>query len=130
MYEFVGLMLPKANLISYAYYQGAMVSLLATGATVVCVLTVVCGAIVSLDDFKAVLVLDENLTDGCEVDELSFVQAVKQIAMVKAAKESLVIFFTFVLFNITTRVINYKYSVFVFYLYKIRMFFVFLFLSY
>lgn len=48
---------------------------------------VAAGAMVSFN-FNAVPVLDVNLTDGCVVDELSLVHAAKQIAMVKAAKES------------------------------------------
>lgn len=56
---------------------------------------------VSLTLVSAVLVLEVNFTDGCEVlTELSFVQAAKQIAMVKADNVNVVIFFTFVLFNI------------------------------
>jgi len=61
------------------------VSLLAV--VVVALDVVTCGAMVSFN-FNAVPVLDVNLTDGCVVDELSLVHAAKQIAMVKAAKES------------------------------------------
>jgi hypothetical protein len=91
-------MLRKATQL-LAYYLGAIVSCGAVVVVVVVFDAVVAGAIVSFNfcALSAVPVLDVNLTDGCVVDELSLVHAAKQIAMVKAAKESWVIFFTFVI---------------------------------
>jgi len=98
-----------------------MVSLATVGETVFDVLT--CGDIVSFN-LSAVLVCELKVTVGCVDLELSLVQAAKPIAIASAVKVNVVIFFTFVLFNMI-RAINYKYSVFVLYLNYLKIFSIF-----
>jgi hypothetical protein len=86
-----------------------MVSLATVGDAVFDVLTE--GVMVSFN-FSAVLLCELKFTVGCVDLELSLVQAAKPIAIARAAKVSLVKFFTFVLFNIIW-VINYKYKAFI-----------------